>query len=160
MNSSAKYFRLPSALIMTAIILVFTALSCHFLSELLGVLSIVFIALNLYKCRLPRAAALCFCLWVASLVAPIDVAVRADSHWRAAYVPVVTATHSSQEIRWMVSRGLIENKDFVVYDRNSELVRARWALMVIVPVRLPFRTPTFATANTVTESGRIGVGHT
>jgi len=86
------------------------------------------------KRRHMKVTAALFFAWFVSLFLPMDIAFRTTRTFMINYVPVVTASHSHQAVRDLESRGLVQNRDFVVYKRDSEFTRVRWALLVTIPI--------------------------
>src|SRR5438445_4381147 len=101
--------------ILCLVVVAFTLLSSHYLS---GVLSLAFLAagaVGFVKRRNMKATSALFFAWFVSLLLPIDIAFRAANTLMVNYVPVVTASHSNRGVCELESRGLLQNRDFVVY---------------------------------------------
>jgi len=122
--------------ILCLVVISFTALSSHCLSGLLSLAFLGALGTGAFKGRKLRVTGPLFFAWFVSLLLPVDIAFRTANTLMVDYVPVVTATHSNREIRDLESRGLVENRDFVVYKHRSEFTRVRWALLVTLPMAL------------------------
>lgn len=74
------------------------------------------------------------CLFIASLLSPIDIALRHGPNWGLRFVPLVIThdlAHTSRERATMQS--LIENRDYIIYECTSTaLVTPRWAIVMII----------------------------
>ena len=120
--------------ILCLVVILFSIFSCRNLSAVLSLGFLAAVAPGFAKRRSMKATPVLFFAWFVSLLTPIDITCRTANRFTFSCVPVVTASHSHQGVRDLESRGLVQNRDFVVYKRNSEFTRVRWALLVTIPI--------------------------
>ncbi len=121
-----------------------TFVAYKFSSEVLGALSIMCLA----SACTTRRRKLFFTwrtvsiLWLISLLITTDVAVRSGKGLSVQYVPIFQPGLNGLQVQRAESRGLIENRDFVVYDRWSVPMPSKKAVLITIPSESPIRTPT------------------
>lgn len=123
-----------------AILIATTFVAFKFSAEVIGILAITCL-LTAYVTKrrqifaLWRALSL---LWFLSLMLTTDVAIRSSDSFSAQRVPVFGRIQAMRA----QSKGLIENRDFVIYDRVSFPIPTKRAILIIIPSTKRIETPT------------------
>ena len=143
LSSTGEQVPRPMTLFLCLLVIPLTMVACHFLTELLAILLLVAGLANLLAKRpmLARQFAVVFIIWSLSLFAPIDLAVKNTNVLVVKLVPVVNLHHGSERIMELESEGKVEGRDYAVYRCSPEFIRARWAILIGLPVSLPLKTP-------------------
>ncbi len=152
LSSMGEQVPRPMLLFFCLLVIPLTMVTCHFLTELLAVLVLIAGVANLFTRRAMLAPqfAILFIIWSLTLFTPIDLAVREMNVLVVKLVPVVNLHHGSERIMELETEGKVEGRDYLIYRCNPAFIRARWAILIGLPLWLPLKTPlcTTATART------------
>jgi hypothetical protein len=127
-----------------SLLFVTTFVAFKFSAEIIGIVSILCLVVAYLK-RCQRFFAvwrLLSLIWLASLVVTIDLAVRSGETFSVRWVPVFETGHGGMQVERARANGLVENRDFVVYDRRSFPIPSRTAVLITLPSSGRIQTPT------------------
>jgi hypothetical protein len=80
-------------------------------------------------------------LGLVSLVSPLDLAIRNSNNWRIGCLPIVRSGQAGIAQKKAAEKGLVENKDYIIYKSASDFLGPYWAIVITVPTEHQIKTP-------------------